>query len=503
MRLSEISSYWDRRAAGYSLTIHQQLCGEVGAFFRRALKDSAPAGENLRCLDIGCGPGFFSILLAQEGHTVTAVDYSEGMLKEARANFEEMGVAAATQQGDAQNLPFPDESFDYIVSRNLVWNLEHPEKAYQEWLRLLRPGGRLFVSDGNHYLHYYDKDYLEAKQKEEAAGKRHDCHGVDPTPINEIARDLPLSRVHRPTWDIEQLFSLGLERIDVQVTHRTHVHAVTGEEKSLISDFILWGEKPDVAPKASGDDEQEKINAHWSKASDNYSRIIHHELESFRAPAWVKRITENAPQKDVLDVLDAGCGPGIFSILLAREGHRVVGLDGAEGMLRHAADTAQEYGVSPLFIQGDCHALPFVDDSFDLVISRNVTHALRDHKKVYAEWHRVLRPGGRLLIFDANWHLLHCDEALIEEFSRREEECFRLYGSGFSAGGRRESEEYKKRPPHRLGSALRPQWDVPLLKHAGFTDVFYEENIIEGLWDDKEKLLYGATPMFMISATKK
>ena len=44
MLLSEIRSYWDRRAEGYSLTIHQQLAGEVGAFFRRVLKDCAPAG---------------------------------------------------------------------------------------------------------------------------------------------------------------------------------------------------------------------------------------------------------------------------------------------------------------------------------------------------------------------------------------------------------------------------------------------------------------------------
>lgn len=502
MLLSEIRSYWDRRAEGYSLTIHQQLAGEVGAFFRRVLKDCAPAGDHLRCLDVGCGPGFFSILLAQAGHDVTAVDYSEGMLKEAQSNFEEMGVTVATRQGDAQNLPFPDESFDYIVSRNLVWNLEHPEKAYREWLRLLRPGGRLFVADGNHYLHYYDKDYLVAKEKE-SAGKPFNYYGVDPTPINEIARNLPLSKVHRPTWDIEQLLNLGLERIEVQVTHRTHVHAETGEEKSLISDFILCGEKPAATPKTLDSDEQEKINAHWSAASDNYSRIIHDELGSFRVVSWLRRITKHAPQKDVLDVLDAGCGPGFFSIILSRVGHRVVGLDGAEGMLRHAAGIAREYGVSPLFVQGDCHALPFADESFDLVISRNVTHALRDHKKVYAEWHRVLRPGGRLLIFDANWHLLHCDEKLIEEFSRREEECFRLYGSNFSAGGSRESEEYKKRPPHRLGSAQRPQWDVPLLENAGFTDVFFEENIIEELWDDKEKLLYGATPLFMISATKK
>ncbi|MEG1165841.1 MAG: class I SAM-dependent methyltransferase, partial [Oscillospiraceae bacterium] len=120
MYLKQIGTYWDTRAEGYSITIHEQFENGEDNFFRNMLRSCAPSGECLDCLDVGCGPGFFSILLSQLGHDVTAFDYSEGMLSQAKENFAEMDVEVKTAQGDAQNLPFRDNSFDYIVSRNLV-----------------------------------------------------------------------------------------------------------------------------------------------------------------------------------------------------------------------------------------------------------------------------------------------------------------------------------------------------------------------------------------------
>lgn len=500
MYLQQIGTYWDTRAEGYSMTIHEQLAGEEYSFFRNLLRSCAPKGEGLSCLDIGCGPGFFSILLAQLGQKVTAFDYSEGMLAQAQENFAEMGVEVETQQGDAQNLPFADDSFDYIVSRNLVWNLEQPEQAYSEWLRVLKPGGKLFVADANHYLYYFDNDYMHSHTLKAANGVKH-THGVDPTPINEIARDLPLSRVLRPKWDIEKLLELGMVQIAVDVKHNHVTVPETNETKAIITDFYLSAEKPDEAPKLSPEEEQRRINEEWTAASDNYCKIINDELNSFRAEAWMEQILVNAPDKPALDILDAGCGPGFFSILLSRAGHRVIGLDGAEGMINHACANAKKYGASPIFMQGDCHALPFADNSFDLVVCRNVTHALRDHRQVYAQWRRVLRPGGVLLIFDANWHLMKTDAKIRREFAHREDECFKVYGGNFS-GGEREVKDSEALLWHRLGTVLRPDWDVSVLKDAGLEDISFERDITEGLWDDKEKLLYGATPMFVLSAKK-
>lgn len=499
MYLNEICEYWNSRAEGYSITIHEQLKTDVGQYFREMLEKNAPKGQMLNCLDIGCGPGFFSIILAQQGHRVTAVDYSEEMLKQARDNFNEAGVNVFTMQGDAQCLPFASESFDYIVSRNLVWNLEKPEAAYCEWLRILKPGGRLVVADGNHYLYYYDKEYNLVKELK--GGDSQSNYGVDPTPINEIARNLPLSKKYRPQWDLETLSDAGMEKVFLDVKEESFVDEVSGEEQSLVSDFLICFEKPESLHELTEEGSQETINAHWSDVSENYSQIVNEELNSFKAKAWMEKINANLPSQEKLDILDAGCGPAFFSILLSQAGHRVIGLDGASGMLAHARANAKANKVSPIFLEGDCHALPFADHSFDLVISRNVTHALIDHQKVYDEWYRVIRPGGKLLIFDANWHLMQTDPAIKNEFKARHERCLEIYGSDFS-GDRDEAMENEAQTEHRLKRVLRPAEDKKWLLKSGFSSIVLEENITEALWDDKEKLLYGATPMFMISAKK-
>jgi ubiquinone/menaquinone biosynthesis C-methylase UbiE len=83
-----------------------------------------PAAEALEALDIGCRTGFLSLELAFRGHRVTGIDFAPAM-----------------------QLPFSAASFDIAISRHLLWTLPHPEQAIDEWIRVLRPGGRLIVVD--------------------------------------------------------------------------------------------------------------------------------------------------------------------------------------------------------------------------------------------------------------------------------------------------------------------------------------------------------------------
>lgn len=190
---------------------------------------------------------------------------------------------------------------------------------------------------------------------------------------------------------------------------------------------------------------QEEINAHWTEGAENYSDIIDQELASFRAERWKRKILENAPRKERLDILDIGCGPGFFSILLAEEGHRVTGIDGSGAMLREAEAKAarrretREAAVreapgpatAPVFRQMDAHHLEFLDHSFDLLVSRNVTHTLAGSPHRLPRVAAGAAAGGVLLIFDANWHLVKADPALQEDSRRRYEACVRKYGDAF------------------------------------------------------------------------
>ena len=99
-------------------------------------------------LDAGCGTGFLSYELATRGHRVTGVDFAPAMLAEAQRKATEGSVSIRFEQADAEQLPFPPASFDLAISRHVLWTLPHPEAAIDEWIRVLHPGGRLVVIDG-------------------------------------------------------------------------------------------------------------------------------------------------------------------------------------------------------------------------------------------------------------------------------------------------------------------------------------------------------------------
>ena len=67
---------------------------------------------------------------------------------------------------DAQNLEFEDGVFDVVISRNLTWNLKDPERAYREWCRVLKPGGKLLNFDANWYGYLYDEEKRQSYEED-------------------------------------------------------------------------------------------------------------------------------------------------------------------------------------------------------------------------------------------------------------------------------------------------------------------------------------------------
>ena len=126
-----------------------------------------------KVLDIGTGPGFFTIILEELGYTtITGIDVSNNMLEIAKENIQKYGKGHSNIQlmkMDAQNLDFKPESFDIIVSRNLTWNLEKPQQAYSEWLKVLKPNGTLLIFDANWYAFLQneslEKEFEKKRQK--------------------------------------------------------------------------------------------------------------------------------------------------------------------------------------------------------------------------------------------------------------------------------------------------------------------------------------------------
>ena len=223
----ENEAYWTNRASGYSEVNKDELRTQQKAVWTRELTEQIEAAfpevapENLRVLDMGCGPGFFSIILARASYRVTAADYTLAMLDEARTNARNESVEQAIDfcRMDAENLEVASDTFDVVVSRNLTWNLPHPERAYAEWLHVLKPGGLLLNYDANWYAHLYDAELRRAyeadRQATQDAGIKDEYVGTDIDAMEDIARQMPLSPVERPAWDEGVLRKLGAAQVEV------------------------------------------------------------------------------------------------------------------------------------------------------------------------------------------------------------------------------------------------------------------------------------------------
>jgi len=215
-QLDSIKGYWTLRADGYSQSINECLENGESDNWIAKISKYVDLSKKLRVLDIGTGPGFFPIVLGKMGHDITAIDCTEAMLEIAKKNCQRYGVDVKFMKMDAQKLEFSENSFDLIICRNLVWNLEHPKKAYMEWLKVLDKDGRILIFDGNHYLQLFDENYASTLKDSGVKNEHRYIQNVDTRIMLEIAKKLPLSKQRRPQWDVNTFIEMGSN--DVQVS---------------------------------------------------------------------------------------------------------------------------------------------------------------------------------------------------------------------------------------------------------------------------------------------
>lgn len=817
--LQEIASYWGTRAEGYSEVNEKELAGSQREAWLHVLEEQFPEKkkEEMKILDIGTGPGFFPMILSEAGYTVAAVDYTEEMLEKAKENlgkYTKYGLERVTlQRMDAQNLEFADETFDVVISRNLTWNLEKPEQAYQEWLRVLKPGGVLLNFDANWYGYLYDEEKKEAyeadrkKVEEQQLDDHYLCTDIDR--MENIARQVPLSAMERPAWDTKVLESLGVcsiqtdseiwkrvwseeERLNYASTPMFLVRAEKSAEQSFqlgdvtvrrgekyqgdISfangDIVLpgtiicgklpgktmlitggvhsgeyvgiqacvelgaelqpektvgtivilkvlnrpafenragslglsdgknlnrvfpgnpngtemerlaWAITKEVYPKvdyyidlhsgddfealtpyvyyagkaaqevtevsrkmaeqvdvpymvrsmvSSGgaynyaaskgiasillerggmgawtseevnsdkrdvrnilssldmyqirrdvrnyvpmevtdvcyqaasedglwypaakpgdmvaegallgtirdyngklretcraeytgvvlyqtcslqvteggpvvaygrivrepeyDDRKEQIVHYWGKRSESFLEQRRSELANPIAKRWMKEIEKQIPAGRRLKILDVGCGAGFFSILLAKEGHEVFGIDLTPEMVENAIQLAEEENADCCFQVMDAENPMFADETFDVVISRNLTWTLPNAEHAYGEWMRVLKTGGVLLNFDANYG----KEDVADTKGLPEAHAHFKVGNEMLE----ECERIKSQLP--ISRKNRPAYDVAVLCENTAGEIRIDTSLGKRIYLEKDEF-YNPAPMFSICAVKQ
>ncbi|HEY7619107.1 MAG TPA: class I SAM-dependent methyltransferase [Solirubrobacteraceae bacterium] len=143
------TTYHDGAAAGYDakwgIDYGEVGRGQVLGKVRKAL-GGLRAFE--RSLEVGAGTGYFSLNMLQAGVVDDAVctDISPGMLEALEANARRLDLDVTTLACDAEQLPFEDASFDLVFGHAVLHHLPNLDRAFGEFRRVLRPGGRLFFA---------------------------------------------------------------------------------------------------------------------------------------------------------------------------------------------------------------------------------------------------------------------------------------------------------------------------------------------------------------------
>lgn len=148
---------------------------------------------------------------------------------------------------------------------------------------------------------------------------------------------------------------------------------------------------------------KDEIRDYWSKRSETFDLSPGHEIfTDEERRGWHALFRRHLGDGNDRSVLDVASGTGVISLLLHDIGFRVTGLDFSEAMLARARAKIERKGAPVRFVLGDAEQTLEPDAAYDAVVNRHLVWTLVNPDTAFAEWFRVLKPGGRLLIVDAD-----------------------------------------------------------------------------------------------------
>jgi ubiquinone/menaquinone biosynthesis C-methylase UbiE len=229
----QVAAHWGRRAAHFDEDFgHSIRTAAERTAWDRIFDLVLPQRSALDVLDAGCGTGFLSLELASRGHRVTGIDFAPAMLAEARRKAEQQGAAIRFEEADAEQLPFASGSFDLVFSRHVLWTLPHPEMAIDEWIRVLRQGGRLAVIDGQFDPNFSVHQNENARTSNEYAAIGDRLPFLGGRPREEIEA---LLRAHG-------LVNVGSDPVLDLVEAQAERMVEEGRERQTRRRYVAWGE---------------------------------------------------------------------------------------------------------------------------------------------------------------------------------------------------------------------------------------------------------------------
>ncbi len=219
MNLENIKQIWDQGAKEQG----KFLLGELEAtrtVWEKLLAEKLFPLRSGEVLDMGCGTGFLSLLLAEMGFRIMAVDVSGAMLKEAVQAADLLGVSDRIRfvQTDVSALDFEPARFEAIVSRHASWLFTQPELVYQSCARLLKKDGILLNFDANWLLPIRNEQIKKLFEEDEKAlidkfGEFQDYYHQKE--LMSVLNQLPTASKDRPIWDKTICEAAGFSEVEI------------------------------------------------------------------------------------------------------------------------------------------------------------------------------------------------------------------------------------------------------------------------------------------------
>lgn len=339
---------------------------------------SVKKGETV--LDLGSGAGFDCIIAAREvgeDGKVIGVDMTPEMLEKARGNVRKAGIQNVEfHQGEIEKLPLEDNFVDVVIS-NCVVNISTDKQAvYREAFRVLKPGGRIAISDILAHLPLPDE--LQKDEKLVAG-----CIGG--------------------AISVEKLYAILVKAgfTDISIVPKNNSDDIISgwQPGDSIEDYIFSAYISALKPATI-----EKDNPMSSK---EYFENIAHEWDEMRQnffPESVREVAYKAADiKPGQVAADIGAGTGFITEGLLYRDVKVIAVDQSSAMLdRMKAKFGADGNVT--YLTGDSLNIPIANETVNAVFANMYLHHVESPPDAIRELVRILKPGGVLIITDLDKH---------------------------------------------------------------------------------------------------
>lgn len=383
----QVAGQWDALRSGY---------------FREALREAAIAKAYLHpemeVADVGAGAGFMTEGLAPRVRKVHLLDGSAAMLAVAReklAGFTNLEFHPA----DGLSLPLPDGSQDTVFANMYLHHCPDPLKAIQEMVRILRPGGRLVLTDLDaHDRAWFREEMADAWLGFERAQVRRwfEQAGLVNVIVEGSGESCQGECQEGDQAAVSIFVAAGTRRIQArELVQASYAAQALGASCGCSADASC------CTPGLVSLEEVGSVSWDGGYKTDDKAEIP---AEAADFSLGCGNPLAMAALQSGETVLDIGSGGGLDAFIAARRvgpNGQVIGVDMTPAMLQRARRAAKKGGFANVkFRHGYAEKLPVPEKSVDVIISNCVINLTEDKGKVFQDAFRALRFGGRLEVND-------------------------------------------------------------------------------------------------------